>query len=241
MKLTFPRALPALVLLTILATLTATPAPDQSREASILGTLILPDTISSDTATTADSTDSDPFAALFRTIGTASSASPATSTPLPATPSLAPLAFIADAYSNLSFYASGTSAAYDGSHTELLRAYLASLGPVTSRYGWRESFHRVHHGVDIGMAVGDTVRAALSGTVERVCFEPHGYGHLVVISHEGGLDTRYAHLLRPLVTPGEYVVAGTPIALSGNSGNSTGPHLHFETRLMNIPFNPLPD
>ena len=91
------------------------------------------------------------------------------------------------------------------------------------------------------MAVGDTVRAALGGTVDRVDYQPGGYGHYVTISHDGGLETRYAHLSRPLVVPGQYVMAGEPVALSGNSGNSTGPHLHFETRRMGIPFNPLGD
>lgn len=241
MNLTRLPAFPGLIILIILATLNAVTAAAQSREVSILGSIIAPDSTASVPAA-----DSDPFAALFRAIGTSSDSARIDSTAavapvLPAAPSVAPLAFIADAFSTLSFYSSGTAASYEGSYTDLLRAYLRSLGPVTSRYGWRESFHRVHHGVDIGMAVGDTVRAAISGTVARVSFEPHGYGHLIVISHDGGLDTRYAHLLRPLVTPGQYVIAGTPIALSGNSGHSTGPHLHFEARLMDIPFNPLPD
>ena len=235
MKLSTLQTIPGLIILIILATLTAAPAAAQSRELSILGSLI-----ANDTAAAGEPADTAAFAALFRALGNVTDTA-ATASALPAVPSVAPLTFITDAFSSLPFYTSGTTALYEGTHTERLRAYLRSLGPVTSRYGWRESFRRVHHGVDIGMAVGDTVRAALSGTVTRVYFEPLGYGHLVVISHNGGLDTRYAHLQRPLVTPGQYVTAGTPIALSGNSGRSTGPHLHFEARLMNNPFNPLPD
>lgn len=139
------------------------------------------------------------------------------------------------------FLPSKPSDTADPSDPAIFIAYLRRCGPLTSPYGWRKSKKKVHHGVDVSMAVGDTVRAALSGTVERIDCQPHGYGHYVVLAHEGGLETRYAHLKCALVTPGQYVTAGEPIALSGNSGNSTGPHLHFETRRMKIPFNPLGD
>lgn len=109
---------------------------------------------------------------------------------------------------------------------------------VTSGYGWRESFHRVHHGIDVACCVGDTVYALYDGVVERVGDEPNGYGRYVVVVHEDGLETRYAHLLNSLVHPEQVVVKGQPIALSGNSGNSTGPHLHFEMRRFGKPFNP---
>lgn len=109
---------------------------------------------------------------------------------------------------------------------------------VTSGYGWRESFHRVHHGIDVACCVGDTVYALYDGVVDKVSDEPNGYGRYVVVIHEDGLETRYAHLLNSLVHPGQVVVKGQPIALCGNSGNSTGPHLHFEMRRFGKPFNP---
>lgn len=111
-------------------------------------------------------------------------------------------------------------------------------GIITSRYGFRPRFGRMHKGVDIGLQTGDTVVAALDGVVTRVDWEAKGYGHFVVIQHADGLETRYAHLSRALTTPGARVHAGDPIALGGNTGNSTGPHLHFETRQYGTAFDP---
>lgn len=109
---------------------------------------------------------------------------------------------------------------------------------ITSGFGYRPSFGRMHKGLDIAMEVGDTVRSALPGVVKSVNYEARGYGHYVVISHDNGVETRYAHLSRPLVSAGQRVSAGESIALSGNSGNSTGPHLHFETRVEGIAVDP---
>lgn len=111
-------------------------------------------------------------------------------------------------------------------------------GRVTSSFGYRPAFGRNHSGIDLHLRTGDTVRAAMSGVVDKVSFEAGGYGNYVVITHPDGIETRYAHLLRSLVTPGEYVAAGEAIALGGNTGNSTGPHLHFETRMMGAAVNP---
>lgn len=111
-------------------------------------------------------------------------------------------------------------------------------GRVTSSFGYRAAFGRNHSGIDLHLRTGDTVRAAMSGVVDKVSFEAGGYGNYVVLSHPDGIETRYAHLLRSLVTPGEYVAAGEAIALGGNTGNSTGPHLHFETRMMGAAVNP---
>lgn len=109
---------------------------------------------------------------------------------------------------------------------------------VTSHYGYRPAFGRYHKGVDLRCAVGDTVRAAFSGKVRLTKFERSGFGFYVILRHENGLETVYGHLSRFLVKPDQYVEAGTPIALSGNTGRSTGPHLHFETRYMGYAINP---
>ncbi len=118
-------------------------------------------------------------------------------------------------------------------------AVLPITGRVTSRFGYRPSFGRNHKGVDVSLHVGDTVVAAMDGRVERVSVDPKGYGLFVCIGHPNGMETRYAHLSKALVTPGQRVMAGQPIALGGNTGNSTGPHLHFETRVNGTALDPL--
>lgn len=112
-------------------------------------------------------------------------------------------------------------------------------GRITSGFGYRAQFGRMHKGVDFAMASGDTVRVPLPGRIDRVDFERHGYGHFVVVRHDNGMETRYAHLSSVFVREGEYVSQGQPIALSGNTGNSTGPHLHFETRYMGSAVDPM--
>ncbi len=112
-------------------------------------------------------------------------------------------------------------------------------GRITSKYGYRPKFGRMHKGIDVAMSVGDTVCVPLPGVVERISYEAGGYGHYVIIRHENGLETRYAHLSGTLVTPGDCVAARQPIALSGNTGNSTGPHLHFETRVAGNAVDPM--
>lgn len=109
---------------------------------------------------------------------------------------------------------------------------------VTSHYGYRPAFGRNHKGVDIGVPMGDTVRAAFSGRVRLTKFERNGFGFYVIVRHENGLETVYGHLSRFLVSPNQTVKAGQPIALSGSTGRSTGPHLHFETRFMGYAINP---
>ena len=109
---------------------------------------------------------------------------------------------------------------------------------VTSNYGYRPRFGRVHKGVDLRAAIGDTVRAAFSGKVRLTKYERGGYGFYVIVRHDNGLETVYGHLSRFLVKPEQVVKAGQPIALSGNTGGSTGPHLHFETRFMGYAINP---
>lgn len=95
-----------------------------------------------------------------------------------------------------------------------------------------------HKGIDLKTAVGDTVKSVFSGKVRLTRFDRDGYGFYVVIRHENGLETIYGHLSKFLVKQDQYVKAGTPIGLSGNTGRSSGPHLHFEVRFMDIPVNP---
>ncbi|HOI26257.1 MAG TPA: M23 family metallopeptidase [Paludibacteraceae bacterium] len=109
---------------------------------------------------------------------------------------------------------------------------------VTSEYGQR--WGRFHAGIDMRIKVGDSVRSAFSGKVRiaRTGSRRRGYGYYVVIRHENGLETLYGHLSKILVQPDQDVKAGEIIALGGNTGRSTGPHLHFETRYLGNPINP---
>ena len=112
-------------------------------------------------------------------------------------------------------------------------------GYVTSPYGYRPRFRRMHRGVDLKCHVGDTIRAAFDGRIRLTKYEARGYGKYVVIRHTNDLETVYGHLSRFLVKNDQYVKAGDPIALGGNTGRSTGPHLHFETRYMGYAINPM--
>ena len=109
---------------------------------------------------------------------------------------------------------------------------------VTSHYGYRRSFRRQHYGTDIKVFVGDTIRAAFSGKVRVVRYEGRGYGKYIVIRHNNGLETVYGHLSAQLVHENQIVKAGQVIGLGGNTGRSTGSHLHFETRLCGTALNP---
>ena len=109
---------------------------------------------------------------------------------------------------------------------------------VTSNFGYRASFGRQHKGMDIKVYVGDTIRAAFSGKVRIVRYDGGGYGKYIVIRHNNGLETIYGHLSKQLVEENEEVRAGDVIGLGGNTGRSTGSHLHFETRLCGVALNP---
>lgn len=111
-------------------------------------------------------------------------------------------------------------------------------GYLTSPYGWRKRFGRMHRGVDLKLNMGDTIRAAFNGKVRLTKYEAKGYGYYVVIRHNNDLETVYGHMTRFLVKPDQYVKAGDPIGLGGSTGRSTGPHLHFETRYMGYAINP---
>ena len=105
---------------------------------------------------------------------------------------------------------------------------------VTSNFGAR--WGRAHKGLDIKVYIGDTIRSAFSGKVRIVNYEAAGYGKYVVIRHNNGLETIYGHMSAQLVE--ENQKAGQPIGLGGNTGRSTGSHLHFETRLCGVALNP---
>lgn len=107
---------------------------------------------------------------------------------------------------------------------------------VTSNFGAR--WGRQHEGLDIKVYIGDTIRAAFDGKVRIVRYEANGYGNYVVIRHNNGLETIYGHMSKHLVAENEQVRAGDPIGLGGNTGRSTGSHLHFETRLCGVALNP---
>lgn len=107
---------------------------------------------------------------------------------------------------------------------------------VTSKYGPRR--RRMHRGIDLKVHVGDTIRSAFSGKVRIKGFERRGYGYYLVIRHPNGLETIYGHLSKFIVSEDEIVKTGQAIALGGNTGRSTGPHLHFETRFLGQALDP---
>ncbi len=109
-------------------------------------------------------------------------------------------------------------------------------GEINSDFGWRWS--RMHNGVDIDLEVGDPVYAAFDGVVRISKENPGGYGLYVMIRHYNGLETLYGHLSEKMVEVNQPVRAGEIIGLGGNTGRSTGPHLHFEVRFMGTPLDP---
>ena len=107
---------------------------------------------------------------------------------------------------------------------------------ITSPFGPR--WRRMHNGLDLKVNIGDTIVAAFDGKVRIVRYERRGYGKYVVIRHDNGLETIYGHLSKQLVEENQLVKAGEVIGLGGNTGRSTGSHLHFETRFLGIAINP---
>jgi murein DD-endopeptidase MepM/ murein hydrolase activator NlpD len=107
---------------------------------------------------------------------------------------------------------------------------------VNSRYGPRSG--RYHNGIDLALRVGDTIFAMFSGKVRYAKYNEGGFGNLVILRHYNGLETFYAHLSKFLVAPNQEVKVGDPIALGGNTGRSTGPHLHMEVRFYDAAMNP---
>ena len=112
-----------------------------------------------------------------------------------------------------------------------------SLGQLTSGYGRR--WGRLHAGIDLAAAMGSPVRAVMAGTVQSSGTEG-GYGRAIRLLHADGTVTVYGHMSALLVSRGERVVAGEQIGREGSTGQSTGPHLHFEVRINGSPINPIP-
>lgn len=109
-------------------------------------------------------------------------------------------------------------------------------GYISSSFGSR--WGRMHEGLDLAASTGSPVVAAELGTVIRAGWNG-GYGKCIEISHGGGMVTRYAHLSSIDVTVGKSVQRGEIIGAVGNTGRSTGPHLHFEVRINGTPYNPM--
>ena len=103
-------------------------------------------------------------------------------------------------------------------------------GMITSQFGWRR--YRPHYGTDIDLEIGDTVVSAFDGMVRIAKSHVQGYGNVVIIRHDNGLETVYAHLSKLLVDPGQKIKAGEILGLGGNTGRSYGAHLHFEMRYL---------
>lgn len=109
-------------------------------------------------------------------------------------------------------------------------------GYMSSKYGPRNG--RSHQGVDLPLKTGDPVYAAFDGKVRYSALSSSGYGNLVIIRHDNGLETYYAHLSERLVSANDRVVAGQKIGKGGSTGRSSGPHLHFEARYKGQSFDP---
>ena len=129
----------------------------------------------------------------------------------------------------------------------VLKDTLPSLKPVnipccSSRYGWRNDpilgIRKFHEGIDFSAAHGEEIKATASGIVIEAG-RAVDYGKYVKIKHGGGLETRYAHASKLLVKTGDLVSKGEVIALVGNTGRSTGPHLHYEIRFKGNSLDPL--
>lgn len=118
---------------------------------------------------------------------------------------------------------------------------------ITSKYGYRTHpvtgvVNSFHTGIDLSRSRchGTAIIAANSGTVSRVIWSNYGYGNYVMVDHGGGIQTLYAHCSNIYVKKGQYVSRGQTIAAVGTTGNSTGPHLHFEVRINGNYTNPYP-
>ena len=115
-------------------------------------------------------------------------------------------------------------------------------GWLTSKFGYRRSpftgQREFHKGLDISAPTGTPIYASAGGKVVKV-ERDHGYGKNIMVDHGNGVVTRYAHLSKYAVKKGEGVKRGQLIAYVGNTGRSTGPHLHYEVRVNGVPVNPL--
>lgn len=109
-------------------------------------------------------------------------------------------------------------------------------GRITSNFGFRR--WRWHYGTDLKLQVGDSVHCSFSGMI-RIAKKSRTFGNYVVIRHDNGLETIYGHLSKILVNVNQRIKAGDVLGLGGNTGRSTGPHLHYEVRYLGNSINPL--
>lgn len=116
------------------------------------------------------------------------------------------------------------------------RAFLPHSGGMSSPYGPR--WGRNHNGVDIVLRPGQEVYCTFDGVVRYARYNNGGYGNLVIVRHHNGLETYYAHLDDIAVSSGKKITAGDVIGHGGSTGHSSGPHLHFEVRILDYPVNP---
>ena len=114
---------------------------------------------------------------------------------------------------------------------------MPTSGSLSSRFGSR--WGKQHQGIDLGAPLGTPIYAADNGIVIYSQYNDGGYGYMVQIDHGNGLKTYYAHCNELLVNTGDIVAKGDIIAEVGNTGRSTGPHLHFEVRRGDVPIDPL--
>ena len=128
--------------------------------------------------------------------------------------------------------------------TKIPPTYIKPLsgGRLSSGFGGRKAPTKGastnHKGIDWATPIGTAIYASSGGTVTKAGWGS-GYGYVIYIKHPDGRETRYGHLSKVLVSPGQSVKQGQKIALSGNTGRSTGPHLHFEIRINGVAVNPL--
>lgn len=113
---------------------------------------------------------------------------------------------------------------------------LPTHGYVTSKFGSRK--YRFHYGTDLKVQTGDTILCSWDGQVRIVKYDPRGYGNYIVVRHDNGLETVYAHMSKVLVEENDRVYAGEFLGLGGNTGRSTGSHLHYEIRYLGNAINP---
>lgn len=127
----------------------------------------------------------------------------------------------------------------DSFRVDLSNFTMPTMGHVTSNYGMRgRRKKRMHYGIDLKVQTGDTIYAAFDGKVRVKQYERRGYGYYLALRHPNGLETVYGHLSKFLVEEDQIVRTGDPIALGGNTGRSTGSHLHLEFRFLGNPINP---
>ena len=159
------------------------------------------------------------------------------------------LDFFANAYEKSGFYDTGSweedtpkrrLQIYDGPLPEIDESKLCRPinGRVTSSFGYRPDSDKIHFGVDLAGKSGDTVSVAMPGTVSNCGYDKKGYGWYVCVKDSLGIETRYAHLSKVLVKRGDNLSYKAPVGLVGSTGNSTGPHLHFEIRYHGQAVNP---